>query len=96
MRNKDVLLQLLENDAKYVNDRVTLNPLDGLDLTITGATGLVGLNIICAINYYNNNFAKKRVNINALSYSKPSGIIYDIFWGIQLLAIPSHFYLINA
>ena len=51
MRNKDVLLQLLENDAKYVNDRVTLNPLDGLDLTITGATGLVGLNIICAINY---------------------------------------------
>ena len=65
MRNKDILLQLLENDAKYVNDRVTLNPLDGLDLTITGATGLVGLNIICAINYYNNNFAKNRVNINA-------------------------------
>ena len=88
MRNKDVLLQLLENDAKYVNDRVTLNPLDGLDLTITGATGLVGLNIICAINYYNNNFAKKRININALSYSKPSGIIYDIFCENSIKSIP--------
>ena len=51
MKSKDVLLELLEKDAKYVNDRVKLNLLDGLDLTITGATGLVGLNIICALNY---------------------------------------------
>jgi UDP-glucuronate decarboxylase len=79
MKSKDVLLELLEKDAKYVNERVKLNSFDGLDVTITGATGLVGLNIICAINYYNNNFAKKRININALSYSKPSGIIDEIF-----------------
>ncbi|SVE25020.1 uncharacterized protein METZ01_LOCUS477874, partial [marine metagenome] len=73
------MLGLLENDAKYVNDRVKLSPLDGLDITISGATGLVGLNIISALNYYNCHFAKKQININALSYSEPSGIVYDIF-----------------
>jgi nucleoside-diphosphate-sugar epimerase len=73
------LLKLLDNDAKYVNNRVKLDVLDGVNITITGATGLVGLNIICALNYYNKNYAKRRININALSYSKPSGIIKKIF-----------------
>lgn len=80
MNSKDkTLLGLLEKDAQYVNERVKLNSLDGVDITITGATGLVGFNIVCALNYYNNNYAEKRININALSYSKPSGIIKNIF-----------------
>lgn len=78
MKN-DVLLKLLDSDAKYVNNRIKLDILDGVDIIITGATGLVGFNIICALNYYNNNYAKKRININALSYSKPSGTIKKVF-----------------
>lgn len=79
MKSKETLLELLEKDAQYVNKRVDLNLLDGLEVTITGASGLVGLNIITALNYYNNNLAKKRININALSFTKPSGIINDIY-----------------
>ena len=55
MRKSDILLELLDSDARYVNNRINLKSLDGLDVTITGATGLVGFNIICALNYYNNN-----------------------------------------
>ena len=79
MKSKFTLLALLEKDAQYVNERVDLNSLDGLEITITGASGLVGLNIISALNYYNNNLAKKRININALSFTKPNGIINDIY-----------------
>jgi UDP-glucuronate decarboxylase len=79
MKSKGTLLKLLEKDAQYVNERVNLNSLDGLEITITGASGLVGLNIISAINYYNNNLAKKCININALSFTKPNGIINDIY-----------------
>ena len=79
MKSKGTLLKLLEKDAQYVNERVNLNFLDGLEITITGASGLVGLNIISALNYYNNNLAKKRININALSFTKPNGIINDIY-----------------
>lgn len=79
MKNKSSLLELLEKDAQYVNERVDLNFLDGLEITITGASGLVGLNIISALNYYNANLAKKRININALSFTKPIGIINDIY-----------------
>jgi len=79
LRKSDILLELLDSDARYVNNRINLKSLDGLDVTITGATGLVGFNIICALNYYNNNYAKKRININALSYGKPNGIIKKVF-----------------
>ena len=75
----EILLNILNRDAKYVNSHVNLDILEGADVTITGATGLVGLNIICALNYYNNNNAKQRININALSYSKPVGIIKKVF-----------------
>ena len=75
----NILLRLLNDDAEYVNKHVDLMVMDGATVTVTGATGLVGLNIICALNYYNNNYAKKRIKINALSYSKPSGIIKKVF-----------------
>jgi UDP-glucuronate decarboxylase len=75
----EILLNILNRDAKYVNSHVNLDILEGADVTITGATGLIGLNIICALNYYNNNNAKQRININALSYSKPVGIIKKVF-----------------
>jgi UDP-glucuronate decarboxylase len=79
MKKSDVLLQLLDSDAKYVNNQIKLNVIDGISITITGATGLVGFNIICALNFYNNNYAKKRIKINALSYREPSGIIKKVF-----------------
>ncbi len=79
MNKKDILLKLLEADAKKVNADVVLGELDGASVIVTGATGLVGLNIVCALNYYNDNYAKNRIHINALSFSKPSGVISQIF-----------------
>jgi UDP-glucuronate decarboxylase len=79
MNNQDILFNIIEKDARYVNERINLNSLDGLNLTITGATGLVGLNIINAINYHNLHSAKTHINVNALSFNKPTGIIHDIF-----------------
>ena len=87
MKSKGTLLKLLEKDAQYVNERVSLNSLDGLEITITGASGLVGLNIISALNYYNNNLAKKRININALTFTKPNGIIKDIYFENSIKSI---------
>ena len=79
MKKSNILIKLLDLDARYVNNHINLKSLEGLDVTITGATGLVGFNIICALNYYNNNFAQKPININALSYSKPREIIKKVF-----------------
>lgn len=87
MKSKNTLLKLLEKDAQYVNNRISLNSLDGLEITITGASGLVGLNIISALNYYNNNLAKKRININALTFTKPNGIIKDIYFENSIKSI---------
>jgi len=79
MKSNETLLELLKKDAQYVNERIKLNPLDGLNITITGATGLIGFNIISALTYYNNNYATNCININALSYSQPTGIIKKVF-----------------
>jgi UDP-glucuronate decarboxylase len=79
MNKRDILLNIIEKDARYVNERINLSSLDGLSLTITGATGLVGLNIINAINYYNLHSAENPINVNALSFNKPTGIIHYIF-----------------
>jgi UDP-glucuronate decarboxylase len=68
------LLELLLSDAKTVNQNLSLKMLEGDTVIVTGATGLIGLNIISALVYYNNNFAKEVINISSISYSKP-----DIF-----------------
>jgi UDP-glucuronate decarboxylase len=79
VNNKNILLGLLERDAKSVNNDISLSIFEGSTLTVTGATGLVGFNIICALTYYNQNYAKNPILINALSHKKPNGIMHDIF-----------------
>jgi len=79
VNNKKILLGLLERDAKNVNNGVSLSILEGSIVTVTGATGLVGFNIICAMVYFNKNYAKKPILINALSHNKPNGIMHEIF-----------------
>ena len=47
--NTEVLLELLDSDAIYVNDMLNLSCMDGSEITVTGATGLIGLNVIYAL-----------------------------------------------
>jgi len=73
------LLKLLLNDAKTVNQKLSLKELEGDTVVVTGASGLVGLNIISALIYYNNNFSEKVINIFAISYSCPDNFMYEFF-----------------
>ena len=87
MSKKDILIGLLNTDAKRVNDKISVSELNGLEITITGATGLIGLNLICALIYYNKHHAKQPIKINALSYREPTGIFKDIFKDENIVSI---------
>ena len=75
----EVLLELLEDDATYVNNALDLSCMEGTEVTVTGATGLVGLNIITALLHYNKFLAIKPISINALSYSYTDELFECIF-----------------
>jgi len=75
----EVLLELLEDDATYVNNALDLSCMEGAEVTVTGATGLVGLNIITALLHYNKFLAIKPISINALSYSCTDELFEYIF-----------------
>ena len=73
------LLNLLAEDAKIVNKNTSLQPLENKQVTITGATGLVGLNILSALDFYNRNYAKEPISINAILHKKTRGLISEFF-----------------
>jgi nucleoside-diphosphate-sugar epimerase len=61
--------------------------MEGSEVTVTGATGLVGLNIVCALLHYNKHFAKKPISINALSYSCPDELFSRILQNNNIKSI---------
>ncbi len=79
MSKNDKLLDILGGVSEAINNNLSLGALEGAEVTITGATGLVGLNIVSALVFYNKKYAKKKIHINAISYSKPSGVISELF-----------------
>ena len=85
--NIKALLELLEDDSIYVNNALNLSCMEGSEVTVTGATGLVGLNVIYALLYYNKNFAKNPIRINALSYSSPDALFNCILKSNQIKSI---------
>ena len=68
----------LDLDARRVNKNVKIDLLGKSSITITGATGLIGLNIIMAIIFHNINSPKNKIKINALSLNKPRGLFKKI------------------
>ena len=77
--NKDqILLNILNEDAKVVNKKILLKRLEGSVVTITGASGLVGLNITTALIKYNE-LADKKISINAVSRNKTDGATAQLF-----------------
>jgi len=77
--NKDqILLNILNEDAKVVNKKIFLKRLEGSVVTITGASGLVGLNITTALIKYNE-LADKKISINAVSLNKTDGATAQLF-----------------
>ena len=66
--NKDqILLNILNEDAKVVNKKILLKRLEGSVVTITGASGLVGLNITTALIKYNE-LADKAIRVFNFRY----------------------------
>ena len=79
MNNDNRLLNILREDAQVVNRGVLLSDLEGSEITITGATGLIGVNLVAALIFYNHEFAKSPIHINALSFSEPDGFMAKLF-----------------
>jgi len=87
MNKYKVLLGLLKSISDMVVDDLSLKKLEGGEITITGATGLVGLNIVSAISRYNKKYAKNKIHINAISHSHPSGVISELFNDKNIISI---------
>ena len=68
MNKNDHLISILNKDAKIVNQNVSLRPLQGSSIMITGATGLVGLNLVSSLIEFNNSVEKNILFINTTGY----------------------------
>jgi len=77
--NFEYLSKILLKDAEYVNRSIRLNSFDGKIILITGATGLIGLNLIAAMIFYKNTLKDKQITIYAVSHTKPEGFIGEFF-----------------
>jgi len=73
------MLGMLDEVSQLINNEVSYQSLESSVVTITGASGMVGLNLVAALVYYNKTHAKRQIKINAISFSKPSGISLDLF-----------------
>ena len=78
MNKQESLINLLKEDAKKVNQNVSLEPLEGHSIMITGATGLVGLNLVSSLIEFNNSIENK-LSIIAVSFSEADGVAADLF-----------------
>lgn len=78
MNKNKQLRSILNNDAEIVNQNISLKPLEGSIITITGASGLVGLNLTASIIKYNETI-KNKIHINAVSYNKTAGATAELF-----------------
>jgi UDP-glucuronate decarboxylase len=77
--NTNLLLGILQKDALHVNHNASLKSFEGTSVIVTGSSGLVGINIISSLIFYNKNFAKKTISIYAVSYSDPDKFIKKMF-----------------
>lgn len=57
----DTLIKILEKDAIQVNKKVKLNPLLGKHIIITGASGLIGINLLMSIKEFCKNKKSSRL-----------------------------------
>ncbi len=78
MNKYNDLLDILHRDAVEVNKNIDLKALEGSSILITGASGLVGLNLISALINHNKQ-SKNIININAVTYSKTVGATAELF-----------------
>jgi len=78
MNRNSTLIDILNQDADTVNQNLSLMPLAGSSVMITGATGLVGLNLVSALIAYNKKIDDK-VIIKAVSFSEATGAAAELF-----------------
>ena len=78
MDKKIILRKLLEEDASRVNNNINLSELSGKNILITGGTGLVGINIVNTLKYFNKHTAGDPIQISLTCKKKPTGYIADV------------------
>lgn len=78
MNKEETLINILDEDSSVVNSKISLVSLEGSTVTITGASGLVGLNLVSSLNAYNKT-AQKKISIIAVSHSKTDGATAKLF-----------------
>jgi nucleoside-diphosphate-sugar epimerase len=78
----DWFSDFLAVDAMRVIDNIErekLEQLEGAKVIVTGATGLIGLNIVSALIYYNSKYAKKDIKLSVVTYRKPPTYLLPTF-----------------
>ena len=72
------LQAILSDDANQVLNKIDLSFLEGKEITITGATGLIGINLISTFLEFNKNL-KSKIKINAIYHSEPKNYVRYLF-----------------
>lgn len=70
--------KIFNNDAFDVCSKINLKKLENKKVLVVGGNGLIGLNIINVLDYYNKHFSKKKIKISSISLTKPFFKIKDI------------------
>ena len=78
MTNLQSLKSILDREADKIVRNVSLKFLEGKKVVVTGASGIVGFNLLSAISKHNKDYAKKRIQVYALTKSKPKGVFKDL------------------
>ena len=78
MTNLESLISILDQDAEKILRNVSLKFLEGRKVVITGASGIVGINLISAISKHNEQYSKKRIQVYALTKSQPKGVFKEL------------------
>ena len=63
MTNLESLISILDQDAEKILRNVSLKFLEGRKVVVTGASGIVGINLISAISKHNEQYSKKRIQV---------------------------------
>jgi len=80
---KNDIRDFLLEDAKIVCNNFNIRVFSGKTILLTGASGILGINILSAIFYYNNflvkDGSKNKIKVYAIYFSNSSKFVKDIF-----------------
>ena len=75
----DKLASILESDAKYINKKVDLKEISGKHIIITGASGLIGINLLASLKEFSKTHSKELPKITAIFRDNVPNYLKPIF-----------------